>query len=242
MNAGEFLFAHDGSGKNILRYIPGTLGATTTDVQSEINDFNPGLYITFGRFDPAHSNDDWFHSELLLIWANNPAYGSLPWYHFLAEARYNGSDVVTIAPDYSPSAIHADYHLPVRPGTDAAWALAMCKVIIDEGIYDSLFVKDQTDLPLLVRTDTGEFLRQSHLESDGRADRFFQAHRERGVVPADPASLHLDFEPLAEKTVYFTTDSDRLSRATRRLLEDVARDYRKRRNFRIVLGGHAEKE
>jgi anaerobic selenocysteine-containing dehydrogenase len=46
------------------------LGVTSTDVQSEINDFNPGLYITFGRFDPAHSNDDWFHSELLLIWAN----------------------------------------------------------------------------------------------------------------------------------------------------------------------------
>jgi anaerobic selenocysteine-containing dehydrogenase len=49
------------------------IGATTTDVQSEINDFNPGLYATFGRFDPCPSNDDWFHSELLLIWANNPA-------------------------------------------------------------------------------------------------------------------------------------------------------------------------
>ena len=90
------------------------LGATSTDVQSEINDFNPGLYITFGRFDPAHSNDDWFHSELLLIWANNPAYGSIPWYHFIAEARYNGGEVVTIAPDYSPSAIHGDYFMPVR--------------------------------------------------------------------------------------------------------------------------------
>ena len=49
------------------------LGVTSTDVQSEINDFNPGLYATFGRFDPVASNDDWFHSELLLIWANNPS-------------------------------------------------------------------------------------------------------------------------------------------------------------------------
>lgn len=52
--------------------------------------------------------------------------------------------------------------------------------------------------------------------------------------------LYLDFEPLGEKTVYFNTNSDRLSRATRRILEDVARDYRNRKNFRIVLGGHAD--
>lgn len=52
--------------------------------------------------------------------------------------------------------------------------------------------------------------------------------------------MYLDFEPLAEQTVYFSTDSDRLSRATRRVLEEVARDYRKKADFRIVLGGHAD--
>lgn len=44
------------------------LGIPMTDVQAEINDFNPGIYTTFGRFNPAPSSDDWFHSELLLIW------------------------------------------------------------------------------------------------------------------------------------------------------------------------------
>jgi outer membrane protein OmpA-like peptidoglycan-associated protein len=52
--------------------------------------------------------------------------------------------------------------------------------------------------------------------------------------------LYLDFEPLSEKTVYFSLNSDRLSRAARRTLEQIARDYRKRKNFRIVLGGHAD--
>lgn len=52
--------------------------------------------------------------------------------------------------------------------------------------------------------------------------------------------IYLDFEPLGEKKVYFSTDSDHLSRATRRVLEVVARDYRRQRNFRIVLGGHAD--
>lgn len=52
--------------------------------------------------------------------------------------------------------------------------------------------------------------------------------------------LYLDFEPLDEKRVYFSTNSDRLSRQTRRVLEEVARAYRKQRDFRIVLGGHAD--
>jgi anaerobic selenocysteine-containing dehydrogenase len=111
------------------------------------------------------SSDDWFHSELLLIWANNPAYSAIPWYHYIAEARYNGSQVVTIAPDYSPSAIHGDLFVPVRIGSDAALALAMCQVIIKEGLAQEDFVREQTDLSLLVRTDT----RRSSRASDGDA-------------------------------------------------------------------------
>jgi len=52
--------------------------------------------------------------------------------------------------------------------------------------------------------------------------------------------LYLDFTPLSEHKVFFVTDSDRLSRSTRKILEGVARDYRKHGNFRIVLGGHAD--
>ncbi len=110
------------------------LGGLTTDVQAEINDFSPGLYITFGKFDPAASVDDWFHSELVLIWHSNPIYTNIPWYHFVAEARYNGAEVALIAPDYSPSALHTDIFAPVRVGTDAALALGMCQALIEEGI------------------------------------------------------------------------------------------------------------
>ena len=117
--------------------------------------------------------DDWFLAELTLIWHANPVYTNIHWYHYVAESRYNGGEVVTIAPDFSPSAIHADYHLPVRIGTDAALALAMCKVIIDAGLYQKQFVQEQTDLPLLVRTDTGRFLRGSDVADGDRDDQFF---------------------------------------------------------------------
>jgi DMSO reductase family type II enzyme molybdopterin subunit len=172
------------------------LGATSTDVQSEINDFNPGLYATFGRFDPVPSSDDWFHSELLLIWANNPAYSAIPWYHYISEARYNGSRVITFAPDYSPSAIHGDYFVPVRIGSDAALALAMCRVIVDEGLMDEAFVREQTDLGLVVRTDNGRFLRKSDVEEGGEDDVFYLYDTRRGSIVEAPRTLDLgDIEP-----------------------------------------------
>ena len=149
------------------------LGTPTTDGNAEFQDFSPGLHVTFGLFNPTASMDDWFLAELTLIWHANPVYTNIHWYHYLAEARYNGGEVVTIAPDYSPSAIHADYHVPVRIGTDAALALSMCKVIIDAGLYKKQFVQEQTDLPLLIRKDTGRFLRGTDLSDAEREDQFY---------------------------------------------------------------------
>jgi DMSO reductase family type II enzyme molybdopterin subunit len=172
------------------------IGATVTDIQSEINDFNPGLYATFGRFDPVPSSDDWFHSGLLIIWANNPAYSAIPWYHYIVEARYHGSEVVTIAPDYSPSAIHGDQFVPVRIGSDAALALSMCRVIVDEGLVDEAFVREQTDLGLLVRTDNGRFLRQCDLQEGGSDSIFYFFDAHGGQIAEAPRNLDLgDLEP-----------------------------------------------
>ncbi|KKK91486.1 hypothetical protein LCGC14_2712470, partial [marine sediment metagenome] len=178
------------------------LGALNTDVQGEINDFAPGLYITFGKFNPVSSVDDWFQSELIFIWHRNPVYTAIPWYHFVAEARYKGAEVVTVAPDFNASAVHADYHATVRPGTDAALALAMCKTIIDEGLYDASFVKEQTDLALLVRLDNHRFLRARDVQDGGREDQFyFYDSNTRQLVEAPRGPLTLGkLDPALEGT------------------------------------------
>ena len=149
------------------------LGTPMTDGNAEFQDFSPGFHVTWGLFNPVSSMDDWFLAELTLIWHANPVYTNIHWYHYIAESRYNGGEVVTIAPDYSPSAIHADHHLPVRIGTDAALALSMCKVIVDAGLYNKQFVQEQTDLPLLVRKDTGRFLRGNEINGMDLEDQFF---------------------------------------------------------------------
>ena len=187
-------------GATYSRLFSGALSTPTTDGNAEFHDFSPGFHITWGKFNPVSSMDDWFLAELTLIWHANPVYTNIQWYHYLAECRYNGGEVVTIAPDYSPSAIHADYHLPLRMGTDTALALSMCKVIIDAGLYDRRFVQEQTDLSLLVRSDNGRFLRGSEVKAGEPEDQLFWLDSRTGQVIAAPrATLAMgDVDPALE--------------------------------------------
>jgi DMSO reductase family type II enzyme molybdopterin subunit len=214
------------------------LGGITTDVQAEINDFSPGLYVTYGKFDPASSVDDWFHSELVLIWHANPIYTNIPWYHFIAEARYNGAEVALIAPDYSPSAVHTDFFAPIRIGTDAALALGMCQILIEEGLYHAPFVKEQTDLPLLVRLDTRRFLRASDVDG-GRDDQFywFDTNSSR-IVEAPRGTLALGTADPALEGEFEATLADssrvRVVPAFVLLRELLDREYRPEQGWKVT--------
>ncbi|MDA8366594.1 MAG: molybdopterin-dependent oxidoreductase, partial [Actinomycetota bacterium] len=171
------------------------LGAVSLDSISTVNDVPLGHYLTFGHIAGGSSSDDTFHAELVLVWHCNPAYSRIPYFHYLTEARYHGAEVALIAPDYSPSAPHCDTFVPVVPGTDAALALAMCRVIVDEGLVDEAFVSTQTDLSLLVRTDTRRLLRQSDLVEGGSEYGFFHWNPASGAVEASQDTLQLAFEP-----------------------------------------------
>ncbi|MBK9611661.1 molybdopterin-dependent oxidoreductase [Candidatus Amarobacter glycogenicus] len=180
----------------------GLLGATTLDANGLINDFPAGHHITFGKFSCASSVDDTFHSELILIWHSNPSYTSIPYAHFITEARYNGSQVVCIAPDYSPSALMAESFVPIRPATDAALALSMCQVIVEEGLYHTDFVRSQTDLTLLVHRESRRFVRGPELLEGEREDQFYWWDNATGAVEIAPrGSLMLDeSDPALEGT------------------------------------------
>ncbi|MDO8616303.1 MAG: molybdopterin-dependent oxidoreductase [Dehalococcoidia bacterium] len=184
------------------RAFMGVLGSPLTDGNAEFQDWSPGYYLTWGKFNPVSSMDDWFLAELTLIWHCNPVYTNIHWFHYVNESRYNGGEVITIAPDYSPSSIHSDHHVPVRIGTDAALALSMCKVVIDEGLYKKKFIQEQTDLPMLVRKDTGHFLRGNEVNAGDREDQFFWLDsKSRQVVPAPRGTLAMgDVDPALEGT------------------------------------------
>ncbi|MCH7578626.1 MAG: molybdopterin-dependent oxidoreductase [Chloroflexi bacterium] len=178
------------------------IGATVLDTNGLVGDFNVGLYETFGKFHFVSSVDDWFHSDLILTWHMNPVYTRIPSAHFIYEARYHGARVVNIAPDYNASSVHADLWVPVEPGTDAALALALCKIIIDEGWMNRDFVIEQTDLPLLVRLDTKHFLRAPDLpdaDAGARDDQFYVWDEATGALaPAPRDTLRLKTTPALE--------------------------------------------
>lgn len=204
------------------------LGGIELDTNTELDDGQGGAAVTFGTPVASRSADDFFRSDLVLIWGANPAYTQIPNMHFINEARYNRARVVTIAPDYSASAIHADLFVPVRPGTDAALALAVAQVMIEAGHYDADFLRQQTDLPLLVRED-GRFLRDSEMRKGGREDRFFAFDEvTQTVVAVSARSLDWgDVRPALEGSFNAETVSGpvRVRPVMQVLREGLDRDY-----------------
>jgi anaerobic selenocysteine-containing dehydrogenase len=118
-------------------------------------DLPMGMPITFGVQNAEHEAKDWANSRFLLLIGSNPVETRIPDVHFLFDAVENGARLVVIDPSFSPTAAKADVHLRIRPGTDAALALAMAHVIVREGLWDERFMRAYTDAPLLVDRATG---------------------------------------------------------------------------------------
>ncbi len=176
------------------------VGATSLDGIASVNDFPAGHYITFGAITGGATADDSFFADTIVIWHANPAYSRIAYYHYLTEARYRGAKIVHIGPDYSPSAIHTDIHLPINPGTDAALALGVARYIVQEDLFDEEFIKTQTDLSLLVRKDTLRLLRP--MDIDGVKDdySFYHFGVDGEIHSAPKDTLKLDYDPYLRGT------------------------------------------
>ncbi|MFQ5666127.1 MAG: molybdopterin-dependent oxidoreductase [Candidatus Binatia bacterium] len=166
----------------------GLLGATMLDGFAGTGDLAKGALQTWGTSFVDGSADDWFRTDTLFLWHCNPVQTRIPDAHFVTEARYGGTSVVTVSPDYSPSAVHASLWVNPRPGTDAALALGLVRALLARGVLDQAYVREQTDLPFLVREDTGRFLRQSDLSARGREDIFYIADEQTGKVVEAPGT------------------------------------------------------
>ncbi|SCY84596.1 molybdopterin-dependent oxidoreductase [Rhizobium sp. NFACC06-2] len=84
------------------------------------------------------------HSKYIVLWAMNTlSTGSHHW-PFIDEAKRNGAKLVVIDPLRSKTAAQADWHIRIRPGTDAALALGMMNVIITEDLLDHDYVEKYT--------------------------------------------------------------------------------------------------
>ena len=101
-----------------------------------------GLGVT-GVLDANTKEDLGAHAQLVLLWGANVASQPNTGRH-LAAARRRGAHVVTIDVRETEAARQSDEVIVLKPGTDAALALAMMHVIVGENRHDRAFVEHHT--------------------------------------------------------------------------------------------------
>ncbi|HEX2441875.1 MAG TPA: molybdopterin-dependent oxidoreductase [Methylomirabilota bacterium] len=101
-----------------------------------------GLGLT-GILETNTKEDMSAHAELIVLWGANLASQPNTARH-VAAARRRGAYIVTIDVRQTEAASQSDETLLVRPGTDAALALALMHVIVAERLWDRDFVARHT--------------------------------------------------------------------------------------------------
>lgn len=127
-------------------------------IRCTLADHNFGNYIHGG----FTCEPDVAHCNYLLVLGRNPmASGGSSENAVYADALARGMKMVVVDPVLSVTAAKATEWIPIKPGTDTAFLLALINVIIHEiGTYDVPFLKEKTNSPYLVGAD-GLFQRDS---------------------------------------------------------------------------------
>ena len=84
-------------------------------------------------------------SKLMISWGTNPYYTNIHQIPLIKEAKKRGALHIVINPDKIKSVEMADLFIQPTPGSDAALALGVMNVIINESLYDSDFVEKHTE-------------------------------------------------------------------------------------------------
>ncbi|RIV20194.1 nitrate reductase subunit alpha, partial [Alicyclobacillaceae bacterium I2511] len=150
------------------------IGGTILSFYDWYADLPPASPQIWGEQTDVPESADWYNASYFIIWGTNLPMTRTPDAHFMVEARYRGTKVVGVSPDYAEYIKFADQWLPARAGTDAALAMAMTHVILQEFYVDKPteyflnYAKQYTDLPFLVTLRVQE-------NGNYAADRFLHA-------------------------------------------------------------------
>ncbi|MEF8852739.1 MAG: molybdopterin-dependent oxidoreductase [Haloarculaceae archaeon] len=223
------------------------LGGVSHSFYDWYSDLPPGQPITWGTQTDNAESADWYNADYIIAWGSNINVTRIPDAKFFLDAAYDGTKRVGVFTDYSQTAIHTDEWVSPEPGTDTALAMGMARTIVAEELHDEPHLREQTDMPLLVREDTGKFLRVSEVPGLGedvdRPEKTFVMADATGQLRVAPgslgdrdgqhdhdASIELDFEPrlAVDRRVALAPDADRPNVAVRSVwlhLRDELAEY-----------------
>src|SRR5256885_12891201 len=119
------------------------LAASRPDRSICVSTAYTGWRATVGQV-TGNDSEQMVGADLVVLWGVNAAYSTINVMTLVKQARQAGAHVVVIDPYRTPTAVQGDEHLPVRPGSDGALALAVMHVLIGEGLVDCEYVERAT--------------------------------------------------------------------------------------------------
>ncbi|MFN3274929.1 MAG: formate dehydrogenase subunit alpha [Paracoccus sp. (in: a-proteobacteria)] len=138
-----------------------------------------GLGKTFGTSAGTQDFDSVEQTDVVLIIGANPTDGHPVFASRLKKRLRQGAKLIVVDPrrtDIVRSAhVEAQYHLPLRPGTNVAVVSAMAHVIVTEGLMDEAYIRE--------RCDWDEFQHYAEFISDPR-----HAPEATGMLTGVPAA------------------------------------------------------
>jgi anaerobic selenocysteine-containing dehydrogenase len=84
------------------------------------------------------------NAKLVLLWGTNTLTSSPHLWPFVRKAKANGATTICIDPLRTRTAVACDEHIAIRPGTDAALALAMMHVLFRDGLENRPYLASMT--------------------------------------------------------------------------------------------------
>jgi anaerobic selenocysteine-containing dehydrogenase len=87
---------------------------------------------------------DYPEAKLIILWGVNPSASGIHIIPFIREAQSRGAKLVVIDPRTTPLSRSADIHLPIKPGTDVAVALAIHRYLFANGHTNDAFLLQHT--------------------------------------------------------------------------------------------------
>ena len=154
-HGGERIFYYGGGGQG--NHLGGAYGAATRKAAGIVYSSNALAQEKTGEFwvdgqlfgrPRCHTTPDFEHAEVAVFVGKNPwqSHG-FPRARTVLKAIANdpARAMVVIDPRRTETAALADYHLQVRPGTDAFCLTALLAVLVQDGLVDDKFIETNTN-------------------------------------------------------------------------------------------------
>jgi len=108
-----------------------------------------GLGQTYGTSAGTQDFDSVEDSDVMMVIGANPSAAHPVFASRMKKRLRAGAKLIVLDPRRTETVrsvhIEADYHLPLKPGTNVAVVTALAHVIVTEGLYDEAFIRERCD-------------------------------------------------------------------------------------------------